>query len=175
MRAFALCIVLVIAAVAAACQEPDQTFGEPNGIVGKKLPNEGAPLPPPASGSSGTAPTVTISMKTKHEAVKGPPPGGKIVCLDCHKAGGTAVEFSFGGQSVVGATIKVGTLAAVGCDTDGYFWLKGGPLPKGSRATVGKGDKAKEMSGSLEGIPGGSCDQATSCHGNAGTLPIDPG
>lgn len=174
MRALALCIVLVTAAVVAACQEPEQSYGEPNGIIGKKLPQEGDTAVVSGS-SSGQGPVVTVSMKIKHENGKGPAPGPKIVCLDCHKAGGSAPEFSFGGKSVVGATIKVGDLPSVGCDEDGYFWLKGTPLKAGSKALVGKGDKTKQMSQSLEGIAGGSCDAVGTCHGNPDTLKIDPG
>jgi len=172
MRGIALCTVLVTAAIGGACQEPDQTFGEPNGIVGKKLPNEGDPAP---STGGGGAPVVTVSMKSKHAGGKGPDPGPKIVCLTCHVAGGSAPEFSFGGQSVVGATIAVTGQKPVGCDTDGYFWLEGPPLKAGSRATCGKGTSSKSMGGAIAGVAGGSCDGAAPCHGSPDTLKIEPG
>ena len=143
--------------------------GEPSGDEPRPRV-DGGPASSTTTSSSGL---VVVSMRSKHEGGMGPPPGGKIVCLDCHKAGGAASEFSFGGQSVAGATIKLSDLPAVGCDADGYFWLKGTPLQAGSKAAVGKGDKAKVMSGSLTGVPGGSCDAAT-CHGNPGVLRIDP-
>ncbi|MBX3231262.1 MAG: hypothetical protein KIT84_09995 [Labilithrix sp.] len=167
MRAIGLALVLFAAFVAAACKDPETNFGEANSIVGRELPDEGTPST--SSGGSGTVEPSPprLSMKEAHDGKAGAPaPGGKLDCLLCHKTGGTALAFTYGGQSTAGAVISIPGTDAVKADADGYFWLPGGDMPANSKVTSTKGGTSKTMSAALSPPTGGSCD-AANCHGNA--------
>jgi hypothetical protein len=198
MRAPLLLTTAVLVAVCAACAEPDPPYGDPNGIVGKKLPNEGA-----ASGggsSSGSAssgapaespfggpydeaankPTITLKASHAAKAPSAPEPGDSLNCTECHIKEGlaTAKPFSFGGrvmdkgQPTADAEVVVveggEKLGPVKSDADGFFWFPGDPIKQSAKAYVRKGSGAEQAMGG--GLPagGGGCDKE-GCHSPGST------
>jgi len=180
LQRFGLYAALAIAVVLGACQEPDPNFGDPNGIVGKKLPNEkaaaGSTNAPPASG-----PTTTMAeghLKEKATKANAPAVGAAKDCLTgCH-TGDPGPKFAFGGRVETGGkgeadvTVNVGDLPGVKTDKDGYFWSTADAVKDGDTAAVQKGANPRSMGGTLTAATGGGCGSAA-CHGG-GTAPIAP-
>jgi len=170
---------------ASSCAEPDPPYGDPNGIAGKKLPNESASTAPTTS-SGGTdntpfsgaydananKPSTTLVASHAAAASKGAPSAidAPLVCSDCHKSGGVAQAkiWAFGGRVMKGSAgvpnvdviiTGTATLGPVKSDADGFFWLAGTPIGAGAKATI------RNASGksSMTGTPGPACD-TSGCH-----------
>jgi hypothetical protein len=136
-----------------ACGTPDPNYGDPGGIIGKKLPSEpggtsapGAEDTSPFKDTTSTAPLKTL--KAAHAAANAPAPEAVPECLGCHgKAGaGATSKWTFAGRVVNGGAgvkdvdvivakdaVKVGPVKS---DADGFFWapIALGDVPEGSRA-----------------------------------------
>jgi hypothetical protein len=174
-------LLLALAAIPfAACQEPDPNYGDPNGIVGKKLPNEQSVAATGATNAQ--APTTTLKAAHGSDAgVAGGAPLDSVPdCLGCHTGSGAAPKFAFGGRvensgnGVADAVVSVTGLTAVKTDADGYFWEKDGDVAAGANASVTSGtNPPAAMGGALQaGAAGGGC-LGSNCHkGSQG--PIHP-
>lgn len=179
-------IAVVLGAAAVACQEPDPNYGDPNGIIGKKLPGEKS-TDTSSSGAAPTAPALTTSLGTGHSSAAGkagsapaPAAAGKSECLQCHNGSGTPPKFAFGGRVETGGSgvadvvITVSGLGPVKSDADGYFWQTTGTVAAKATASAQKGDTASPMGLALEaGNAGGGCLAGGTCHGGS-TGPIHP-
>jgi hypothetical protein len=167
---------LSLAAVLGACQETEPRFGDPNGIWGKKLPNEKASASSSSSGSAEPVTPPTVTMEEKHKTEKGtassaPAPGAAKDCMACH-TGTPGPKFAIGGrvetggEGVANVTVRAGSAAAV-TDKDGYFWATGNDIQENDQATALKeGGDIRTMSAVLKPADGdGSCSRST-CHGN---------
>lgn len=175
-------IIALAASALAACQEPDPSFGDPNGIWGKKLPGEKPTTAP--TGSTAEVPAPTTSLAAAHGSDKGKAGSAPLTdvpdCLGCH-SGTAAPKFSFGGRvesgtaGVANVVVTVDDIAPVKSDGDGYFWSTTGEVAKGATVKVQKGSDPATVMGPLlaAGAAGGGCMAAGSCHkGSAG--PIQP-
>ncbi len=187
---FAALLVTLGASAALSCAEPDPNFGDPGGILGRKLPGEGASTGTTSSGGgvfgapySATANPATTTLEAAHAAKGMPNPeaAATLDCLSCHKSGGAASTkaFTFGGRvydpdgkaPVAAADCIVvlgdGTakLGPVKSDKDGYFWLLGGVMPAGAHVTLrSKDNKEAPMNGPLQATDG-ACQAGGTCHG----------
>lgn len=182
----------ILLAVAAARQEPDPTYGDPGGILGRTLPNE-TTTGGSSGGASGPFPSAydanankpTTSLETGHTGGKGPAAADNLDCMDCHKNGGTGPAFSFGGRIFDGATavadadviVVQGTtnVGPVKSDAQGFFWSPGAPLADGAKTFVRKGTNPVQlMGGALTASTGGGCTSSSGCHGasNPGKIHI---
>ncbi len=183
-----------VAAVAAgallgllSCAESDPPYGDPNGIVSKKLPNESAasvtsdggttdfsPFPT-AYSATANKPTTTLVAGHAAAASQGAPSAidAPLVCSDCHKSGGVAQAkiWAFGGRVMRGTAgvpnvdviiTGTSTLGPVKSDADGFFWLAGTPIGAGAKATIRNASGKSAMTGT----PGLACDTA-GCHQDA--------
>ena len=176
---------------ASSCAESDPPYGDPNGIVGKKLPNESATTSggtssgttsngvfPSAYDINANKPSTTLVAGHAAAASKGAPSAidAPLVCSDCHKSGGVAQAkiWAFGGRVMRGTAgvpnidviiTGAATLGPVKSDADGFFWLAGtAPI-----ATTGNHAAIRNSSGiisSMTGAPGPACDTA-GCHQDA--------
>lgn len=183
MRAFFVATAVLISPC--GCAEPDPSFGDPNGIIGKKLPNEpatstegggvfGAPY------SATTPPPPTTTLRAAHAAKSQPAPDVVTECLACHgaTAAGTTPTWAFGGRIVdsagapatnadvvvVQGTTKIGPVKS---DADGFFWApaSSGTVATGARVYVRKESSEQQMGGQLQAGTGGACDSTAGCHG----------
>ena len=170
-----------------SCAESDPPYGDPNGIVGKKLPNESATTTGSSSGTTSNGvfpsaydpnankPSTTLVAGHAAAASKGAPSAidAPLVCSDCHKSGGVAQAkiWAFGGRVMRGTAgvpnidvliTGTATLGPVKSDADGFFWLTGtAPI-----ATTGNHAAIRNSSGiisSMTGSPGPACD-TSGCH-----------
>lgn len=164
----------------AACQEPDPNYGDPNGIIGKKLPGEKA-APAGTDTSSVSAPPTSLATAHATDAAKAKsaPLTDVPDCMACH-TGNVGPKFSFGGRVVDGKAgvadviVNVDGLSSVKTDADGYFWSTEGAVAKGATTSVQKGGTTTPMGQTLgEGVAGGGCLATGSCHGGA-QGPIHP-
>lgn len=190
-RALFVGTIVIAAGIIAACQEPDPNYGDPSGIIGKKLPGESSSGSTStssgdsatASGSSGapTAPAPTITVAAAHADSGG---GGPAVpfstdCLTCHGGTGPATaKFAFGGlvSNAAGAqvTVVVDGLQPVATDDAGYFWsTEATALAAGSSVNLWVNGASKDkMPGLAAGNAGGACLGASGCHGATSPGPI---
>jgi hypothetical protein len=169
---------LLSVALAGACAEPDPTYGQPGGIIGRSLPHEvgGGASPATVFGApydvKANRPTTTL--QAAHAAKGGPTPSDALNCLECHKTGGVAAAkiFSFGGRVTskgvpapdVDVLVDQGEkLGPVKSDSGGFFWSLGAPVKAGAKAYVRKGDVQQAMGGALAAGTGGGCD-SSGCH-----------
>lgn len=172
-----------------ACADAETNYGDPNGIVGKRLPKETAPADPgtgeptgtdPFEGTTPTAPSTTLEAAHTAATGKGAPaPADDLDCLSCHTSAGTAAAkpFAYGGhvkdsKPNVDVIVVVGTTKAGPVKTDdrGFFWLAGSPLAAGGKASVRSGSTVVSMNAALEAGSAASCG-AQRCHG-AVQLPV---
>ena len=105
-------------------------------------------------------------------------------CLDCHKLGGSASPFAFGGtvykeaagtNPALAVEVRIRDLAGVfmvtHSDAYGNFYAKidsSGPQPISANSLAGARDNAgnlSTMTGALTGAAAGSCNQGGACHG----------
>lgn len=175
-----LALLAIVVALGVACAEPEPRFGEPGGILDRKLPQEatgGDGADGPFTGTTAAAPAKT--MRAAHAGGKGPEPADNIDCMTCHKNGANtlgAPSFSFGGRinendaPVAGAEVMVvqGTekLGPVKSDADGFFSSPGAAAVKDGAVSwvrKGTGGTDKRMGGTLQAAPGVGCNAAT-CH-----------
>ncbi|MFO0735643.1 MAG: hypothetical protein U0270_07180 [Labilithrix sp.] len=173
-------IIVGVMAGLLACQEPDPSFGDPNGIWGKTLPGEKKT----ASADPTSVPAPTITMVEKHGSEKGKAAGAPLDkvgdCMACH-TGTPGPKFSFGGRvenagtGVPDVVVTVTDIAPVKTDKDGYFWQTTGEVAQGGKAQVQKGtDPVATMTSQLgAGAAGGGCLAGGTCHGGT-TGPIHP-
>lgn len=180
--------------------EPEPAFGDPSGIVGKKLKEKAGGGSSSSSGGDGgaepdgyfpatdpPAPTTTAEAAHAAGAAKGAPAiSATLECLSagCHGGGGTAPAFAYGGYVVKSGAPAAGAIIAVKTssgflasksDPKGYFWFKGPRVTEGSVAAKPEGATApqqeKLMGGDL--LPSndnGNCNSGK-CH-NGGTSPV---
>jgi hypothetical protein len=184
LRMRLLLFVTVGVAGAIACADPDPNFGEPAGIIGRKLPKEGETpgAPGPGGGPTSAFPKPyaaadnkpTTTLKAAHDAKGGPAPDTIAQpCLDCHKTGGQAAAkvFSFGGRIAgkkpdIDVIVGGGTpLGPTKTDADGFYWFVGGAVADGSRPVVRSATEESAMLTALTSTTGGSCDGTAACHG----------
>jgi hypothetical protein len=185
--------VVIAGVVAFACQEPDPNYGDPGGILGKKLPSEpGAATAPgavdtgPFAGTTPTAPEKTL--KAAHAAATPPAPAPEAVpeCLGCHGKGaaGATIKWAFAGRVMEGTAgvkdidvivlkdaVKVGPVKT---DADGFFWAPDTAIPEGAKTHIRKGTTVTSMNGALTAAKGGACNTTPVCHGEGGVGPIHP-
>ena len=177
MRGWFLMVVL-----SAGCAEAEPTYGDPSGILGKKLPGEGSSAS--ASGSDAgvfgvaydaSANQPTTSLATAHAAAPGAPAAGDALdCLLCNALNGAAAAkpFAFGGR-VNKATPNIDVVVVLGAqklgpvksDAAGFFWLAGSPLAAGGTVSARNAASTSAMSQPLVAGAGGSCD-TLACHGS---------
>lgn len=180
----ALLGIVVSFAGVTSCQEPDPNYGVPGGIKGQALPNEanagsanggvfGAPYD-----ANANKPKTTLTAA--HTGKPGAPAAGDdLNCSQCHKAGGTAPEFAYGGRIyadnkpvgdadvlVVVGDAKVGPVKS---DADGFFWSSGAALKEGGKAYVRKDTTERPMNQPLGGGEAGGGCNATACHATTST------
>jgi hypothetical protein len=114
---------------------------------------------------------VARSASAAHSAKGASAPGGKTACLSCHKSGGTAPAFTFGGTvfsdpagTKGGADLEVrvldgkGQSLAVHSDADGNFWLAGAAVATPIHAGVRNGAQTALME---PDVNNGDCND---CH-----------
>ncbi len=193
----AICVGAAAAGASACGPEPEPAFGDPSGIVGKKLKEKAGGGS--SSGDGGAtpdgdfpptdppAPTTTAEAAHAAGAAKGAPAiSAALECLSagCHGGGGTAPPFAFGGYVVkagapaVGAVIAVktaGGFLAAKSDAKGFFWLKGERVTEGTVAAKPDGatSPAQEKLMATDLLPtndNGNCNSGK-CH-NGGTAPV---
>lgn len=196
LRPALVVLVLGLAACAAACgPEPEPSFGDPSGIAGRKIPNDGNEAPSPgtspgdagATSSGGTtdpfspapaAPTQTA--KAAHAAKGQTAILPTLACGSCHGGSGPGPSWAIAGYveakgaGANGAIVAVmdGTtrLAAAKTDSDGFFWVAGTPVAKGNVSV--KLTKVAKMGTTLS--TGGNNCNSSSCHtGSAGTIQVE--
>lgn len=173
-------LAAVVLGVAAACQEPDPNYGDPNGIIGKKLPGEKSTDTSSSGTSPSAVPAPTTSLSQGHGSAAGkagsapaPDAAAKAECLQCHNGSGPP-KFAFagrvetGGAGAADVVITVSGLDPVKSDADGYFWQKTGTVADKATATAQKGATASPMGQTLAaGNAGGGCLAAGTCHGGS--------
>jgi hypothetical protein len=171
---------MAFAALLGACQEPDPSWGDVNGIWGKTLPGE---QPATAGANPNDVPAPTTTLKAAHGSDKGKAasaPLDKVPdCMNCH-TGNPGPKFSFGGRietggaGVADVVVTVTGLKGVKSDADGYFWSEEGDVAGGSKVTVQKGTGNPSPMGTPlgAGAAGGGCLSAN-CHAG-GQGPIHP-
>ncbi len=177
MRARAGWIGAVLVALC-SCAEPDPTYGKPGAILKNTLPNDVTGSPGGAFGGAydANANKPTTTMTQSHQGKAGTPQqiSDSLDCLSCHKTGGTAPEFTFGGRVTskgapapnadVLVVVDGQKLGPVKSDSDGFFWSPGAALKEGGKAFVRGADGEREMGQALKaGAAGGGCDSAN-CH-----------
>jgi hypothetical protein len=164
------------ALVLASCADPGPTFGAPSGILGRRLPDEQEAVfdRPDSDAGPGPGSGPATTLASAHAAGGGPAPSDELDCLaaGCHRAGGRAPPFAFGGRvgggdaGVAGAKVLVlegdRRLGPATSDRDGFFWLPGEPAKAGGKAYLKSGAAERAMSSPLP-ESGGGCDSAQ-CH-----------
>ena len=210
MRSAGLSIVLVFAA-AAACSDEKPNFGNAGGVLGRRLPGETGGAAPTAPGGEGLFPDKYDANKNKPaktlkqgHATTGNPlaaavttPTVSSTCNQdgCHKTGGAAPPWLFGGRVlnaaktagepnadviVVNPDNKIvgGTYAKT--DADGFFWMAVGAdaLADGAKTQVrtargvppaGGGTMSTPLKPDNGGQNDGGCDRTGSCHSQGST------
>lgn len=182
---------LALAAALGSCAEPDPSYGDPGGILGKKVPNESgsgsssssssggddAPFP---SAYSGTANPAVKSVVSAHAAAvaagKAAPSSisAPLVCDSCHKEGQAAAAkiLAIGGRVMKGEAgipnvdvIVTGpaTVGPVKSDADGFFFALGTPIGAGSKVAI-RSQAGKSV---MSSTPQASCD-TNGCHQESG-------
>lgn len=174
-----------------SCAEPDPSYGDPGGILGKKVPNESATGSSSSSSSggdngpfpsaySGTANPAVKSVVAAHAAAvaagKAAPSSisAPLVCDSCHKAGQAAEAklLAIGGRVMKGENgvpnvdvIITGptTVGPVKSDVDGFFFALGTPIGAGSKATI----RSQAGMSPMTSTPQASCD-TNGCHQESG-------
>ena len=160
MASLSVPIVSMLAGLAAACGGAAPAPASPP--AAKNLFSE---APPYAS-----AP-VARTAAAAHAAKGAPAPSFKTPCLSCHKSGGSAPAFSFGGTVYADVTatkgapdVEVRVLDAKGqsttthSDADGNFWLAGAPVAAPIHSGVRSGTKTALMD---TDVNNGDCND---CH-----------
>ena len=145
----------------------------------------GGASPPPAAAPAAktlftdappyaSVPAVATSAASAHAAKGAPAPGVKTPCLTCHKAGGTATPFAFGGTVFTDDKMTKGTpdveirvVAANGkatsarTDADGNFWAAGDPIALPAHAGARIEPKTVLMGSVVDKADCNGCHDAT--------------
>jgi cytochrome c553 len=127
----------------------------------------------PAYASSPVASTAAAAHAAKKLAV----PSKETACLSCHKTGGTAPSFVFGGTvftaddgktALADAEIRFvddkGTASSAHSDADGNYWLKG---PSVTAETGKAGARKGAVTNAMDVPASGNCNE---CH--AANMPM---
>jgi len=144
----------------------------------------GGPKTPTAAGPAAEAKTaftgapayasaaVTTTAASAHAAKKIAAPSNATGCLSCHKTGGTAPSFVFGGTifssddgktPLADAEIRFvddkGAASSAHSDADGNYWLKG---PSVTAETGKAGARKGAVTKAMDVPASGNCNE---CHG----------